>query len=125
SHVAKLLEINWQIAANLIYLRLEFFTGDASGHNMATNAADKIFGYLLGVGKRCCCVRGLQYDAPGHAAVQDSCGDAACLKAYLCTASHREPERGLQCGQWYGDISFHSPFYSYRSHCPHGYFCMF
>lgn len=47
SHIAKLLDINWQIAANLIYLRLEFFTGDASGHNMATNAADKLFGYIL------------------------------------------------------------------------------
>ena len=47
SHIAKLLDINWQIAANLIYLRLEFFTGDASGHNMATNAADKIFAYIL------------------------------------------------------------------------------
>ncbi|MBR3671172.1 MAG: hydroxymethylglutaryl-CoA reductase [Spirochaetia bacterium] len=47
SHIAKLLDINWQIAANLIYLRLEFFTGDASGHNMVTNAADKLFGYIL------------------------------------------------------------------------------
>ena len=47
SHIAKLLDINWQIAANLIYLRFEFFTGDASGHNMATNAADKLFGYIL------------------------------------------------------------------------------
>ena len=47
SHIAKLLDINWQIAANLIYLRLEFFTGDASGHNMATNAADKLFAYIL------------------------------------------------------------------------------
>ena len=26
SHIAQLLDINWQIAANLIYLRLEFFT---------------------------------------------------------------------------------------------------
>lgn len=47
SHIAKLIDINWQIAANLIYLRLEFFTGDASGHNMVTNAADKLFGYIL------------------------------------------------------------------------------
>ena len=47
SHIAQLLDINWQIAANLIYLRLEFFTGDASGHNMVTNAADKLFGYIL------------------------------------------------------------------------------
>jgi len=47
SHIAKLLDINYQIAANLIYLRLEFFTGDASGHNMATNAADKIFDWIL------------------------------------------------------------------------------
>ena len=47
SHIAELLDINWQIAANLIYLRLEFFTGDASGHNMVTNSADKIFGYIL------------------------------------------------------------------------------
>ena len=47
SHIAKLIDINYQIAANLIYLRLGFFTGDASGHNMATNAADRIFNWIL------------------------------------------------------------------------------
>jgi len=47
SRFAKLLEINSQIIGNLIYLRLEFTTGDASGHNMVTNAADKIIPWLL------------------------------------------------------------------------------
>ena len=39
SRFARLKDINYRLAANLIYLRLEFFTGDASGHNMVTNAA--------------------------------------------------------------------------------------
>ena len=42
SRFAKLIDMNSQIVANMIYLRLEFTTGDASGHNMVTNAADKI-----------------------------------------------------------------------------------
>ncbi len=47
SRFAKLININSQINANLIYLRLEFTTGDASGHNMVTNAADKLFPWIL------------------------------------------------------------------------------
>lgn len=47
SRFAKLIAINSQINANLIYLRLEFTTGDASGHNMVTNAADKLFPWIL------------------------------------------------------------------------------
>ncbi|WP_202978295.1 hydroxymethylglutaryl-CoA reductase [Thiomicrorhabdus sediminis] len=47
SRFAKLLEMNSQVVGNLIYLRFEFHTGDASGHNMATNAADKIIPWLL------------------------------------------------------------------------------
>lgn len=47
SRFAKLLELNAQIIGNLIYLRLEFTTGDASGHNMVTNAADKIIPWVL------------------------------------------------------------------------------
>ena len=47
SRFARLKDINYRLAANLIYLRLEFFTGDASGHNMVTNAADMIFGWIL------------------------------------------------------------------------------
>ena len=48
SRFAKLLDTNFQVVGNLIYLRLEFKTGDASGHNMVTNAADKILPWLLG-----------------------------------------------------------------------------
>jgi len=47
SRFAKLIDINAQIVGNLLYLRLEFTTADASGHNMVTNAADKLFPWLL------------------------------------------------------------------------------
>jgi hydroxymethylglutaryl-CoA reductase (NADPH) len=47
SRFAQLIGINAQIVGNLLYLRLEFTTGDASGHNMVTNAADKLFPWLL------------------------------------------------------------------------------
>jgi len=47
SRFANLIAINSQVVGNLIYLRLEFTTGDASGHNMVTNAADKLIPWLL------------------------------------------------------------------------------
>jgi len=47
SRFAQLIDTNYQVIGNLIYLRLEFKTGDASGHNMATNAADKIIPWIL------------------------------------------------------------------------------
>ena len=36
-----------RIIGNLLYLRLEFTTGDASGHNMSTKASDIIIDYIL------------------------------------------------------------------------------
>lgn len=47
SRFAKLLKINPQIVGNLLFLRLEYDTGDASGHNMATKASDAVLQYLL------------------------------------------------------------------------------
>ncbi|WP_373019773.1 hydroxymethylglutaryl-CoA reductase [Thiomicrorhabdus sp.] len=47
SRFAKLIDTHFQVVGNLIYLRLEFTTGDASGHNMVTNAADKIIPWIL------------------------------------------------------------------------------
>ncbi len=47
SRFAQLIDMHSQIVANLIYLRLEFTTGDASGHNMVTNAADQLFPWIL------------------------------------------------------------------------------
>ncbi|MCV6590637.1 MAG: hydroxymethylglutaryl-CoA reductase [Marinobacterium sp.] len=47
SRFARLIDLNAQLVANLIYLRLEFTTGDASGHNMVTNAADRLFPWIL------------------------------------------------------------------------------
>lgn len=47
SRFAKLIDTHAQIVGNLLFLRLEFTTGDASGHNMVTNAADHIMRFLL------------------------------------------------------------------------------
>ena len=47
SRFAKLIDTHHQVVGKLIYLRLEFTTGDASGHNMVTNAADKIIPWIL------------------------------------------------------------------------------
>lgn len=46
SRFAKLLDIQSEIMGKLIYCRLVFTTGDASGHNMATKAADAVLNYL-------------------------------------------------------------------------------
>src|SRR3989338_631627 len=40
SRFARLKDWHTQIVGNLLYLRLELSTGDASGHNMVTKAAD-------------------------------------------------------------------------------------
>ncbi len=47
SRFAKLIDMHAQVVANLLYLRLEFTTGDASGHNMVTHAADRLFPWIL------------------------------------------------------------------------------
>ncbi|KAF0847231.1 hydroxymethylglutaryl-CoA reductase [Nocardia caishijiensis] len=47
SRFARLIELNHQIAGNLLFLRFEFTTGDASGHNMATLASDHLMDHIL------------------------------------------------------------------------------
>ncbi len=47
SRFARCIDCHSQIVGNLLYLRLEFTTGDASGHNMVTKAAEAIMQYLL------------------------------------------------------------------------------
>ncbi|SIO04242.1 3-hydroxy-3-methylglutaryl-coenzyme A reductase [Sulfurivirga caldicuralii] len=47
SRFARLIEIHPKIIGNLLILRLEFTTGDASGHNMVTHAADQLIPWLL------------------------------------------------------------------------------
>ncbi|MGW4366483.1 hydroxymethylglutaryl-CoA reductase [Nocardia takedensis] len=47
SRYAELLDIHHQIAGNLLFLRFEFSTGDAAGHNMATLAADALLAHVV------------------------------------------------------------------------------
>lgn len=47
SRFAKLVDVDTHIVGNLLYIRLAFSTGDASGHNMATQGADTIMTWLL------------------------------------------------------------------------------
>ncbi|MEM7692631.1 MAG: hydroxymethylglutaryl-CoA reductase, partial [Pseudomonadota bacterium] len=47
SRFTRLININRQIVGNLLFLRFECVTGDASGHNMVTGAADALQAWLL------------------------------------------------------------------------------
>ena len=47
SRFAKLINLNAQFAGNLLFIRFEFTTGDASGHNMCTQAAEALMNYIL------------------------------------------------------------------------------
>lgn len=47
SRFAKLLDIHTQIVGSMLFLRFELFTGDASGHNMVTLAADRMMSWIL------------------------------------------------------------------------------
>ena len=47
SRYAQLKDVHTQVAGNLLYVRFEFSTGDASGHNMVTKAADALMTWLL------------------------------------------------------------------------------
>jgi hydroxymethylglutaryl-CoA reductase (NADPH) len=47
SRFARLIAINTYIVGNLLYIRFELTTGDASGHNMVTLASDKCLEWLL------------------------------------------------------------------------------
>jgi hydroxymethylglutaryl-CoA reductase (NADPH) len=47
SRFARLLDMHTQVVGNLIYLRFEFNTADAAGHNMATLAADRLLEWIL------------------------------------------------------------------------------
>lgn len=47
SRYAKLLDVNRRVVGRLLYLRFEFSTGDAAGHNMVTHAADALMEWCL------------------------------------------------------------------------------
>ena len=47
SRFAKLIDLHSQIAGNLLFIRFEYTTGDASGHNMATQASEALMNRIL------------------------------------------------------------------------------
>ncbi|SJM63161.1 hydroxymethylglutaryl-CoA reductase [Gulosibacter sp. 10] len=47
SRFARLIEVHEEIVGNLLYIRFAFTTGDASGHNMVTQAAEKLMSLIL------------------------------------------------------------------------------
>jgi hydroxymethylglutaryl-CoA reductase (NADPH) len=47
SRFARLIDMHHQIAGNLLFIRFEFSTGDASGHNMVTQASDRLMDHVL------------------------------------------------------------------------------
>ena len=47
SRFARLLDMHTQVVGTLIYVRFEFNTGDAAGHNMSTLAADRLLEWIL------------------------------------------------------------------------------
>ncbi|NUS42196.1 MAG: hydroxymethylglutaryl-CoA reductase [Mycobacteriaceae bacterium] len=57
SRYARLIDLHHQIAGNLLFLRFAFTTGDASGHNMATFAADRLMDHILAT------VPGVRYES--------------------------------------------------------------
>lgn len=49
SRYAELIEMHHQIVGNLLFLRFEFTTGDAAGHNMVTLASDALLAHIVNV----------------------------------------------------------------------------
>lgn len=47
SRFARLIKLNRQIVGNLLFVRIECATGDASGHNMVTKAAEAVLNWIL------------------------------------------------------------------------------
>lgn len=47
SRFSELIDMHHQIVGNLLFLRFELRTGDASGHNMVTAAADRLMAYIV------------------------------------------------------------------------------
>ena len=47
SRFAKLIDLHHEVVGNLVFLRFELSTGDASGHNMVTRAAEALLDWIL------------------------------------------------------------------------------
>ena len=47
SRFARLIDMHYQILGNLLFIRFELTTGDASGHNMVTHASDHLLEVIL------------------------------------------------------------------------------
>ena len=47
SRFARLKDIHFEVVGHLVYIRFEFTTGDAAGHNMVTRASDALLAWIL------------------------------------------------------------------------------
>ena len=53
SRFAQLKDVHYEVVGHLVYVRFEFTTGDAAGHNMATRAADALLAWILAQRPEC------------------------------------------------------------------------
>ena len=114
SRFARLKDVHYEVVGHLVYIRFEFSTGDAAGHNMVTRAADALLAWILAQRPECsygsisgnyCCdkkasaVNGIL--GRGKYVVAESLIPARLVERYLHTTPEKIAELNLR-KNWIG-----------------------